>query len=406
MRTSLFFVVLASALLLPGCGIVLDLDSLQHGARDAATDARTDGGSGDGGPVDAGPTDANVQDASLDANADAWVADTGVDSGSDAGGDAGADAGADAGGGVDAAMPTVGVGGTIVGLPAGATLVLSNGSDTQSLPGGSTSFAFTVARGASYDVRVMTAPSTLLCNVYRGQGAATADVTNVFVGCSTAVDLFAYFPFDGDLHAGRGAEFTSTAGPAPSFVTDRVGQASHALGPTAAGTDIRLVHAFNGDGSAVAPNSTQVTVSLWAMVPASLSGATGDGLIGHASPTALSAQLEIQWRSGMPYFELYFYWDGGFSMANITTPVALDRDHWHHVAIAVTGPSGTPESFTRTIFVDGVRQNSVTTCCGWGNATRFWALGQASVPRDDLRIYDRMLTDAEIAGVYAAENVP
>jgi hypothetical protein len=72
-----------------------------------------------------------------------------------------------------------------------------------------------------------------------------------------------------------------------------------------------------------------------------------------------------------------------------------------------SGPAGSvPNGFTRAIYLDGVRQATTATCCGWGNDTSSWGLFTSPMQRDDLRLYSRMLSDAEIAGIYAAENVP
>jgi hypothetical protein len=77
------------------------------------------------------------------------------------------------------------VGGTIKGLTAPG-LVLANGSDTLSVPAGSTSFTLPmgVAYGSSYKVTVATQPSGLTCDVSNGSGTmSTAAVTTVSVTC-------------------------------------------------------------------------------------------------------------------------------------------------------------------------------------------------------------------------------
>jgi trimeric autotransporter adhesin len=88
-------------------------------------------------------------------------------------------------------IPSLTVGGSVEGLT-GEGLVLGNGSDTVAIAKGATTFAFPskVASGASFDVRVRTAPSgpTQTCSVSGGIGVATADVSSVKVACS--VDTF------------------------------------------------------------------------------------------------------------------------------------------------------------------------------------------------------------------------
>jgi hypothetical protein len=78
------------------------------------------------------------------------------------------------------------VGGTISGLSA-AGLVLTNGSDTLSVPAGTTSFTMPtgVAYGSGYDVTVTTQPTGLTCDVTDGTGTVgTAAVTNIAVKCT------------------------------------------------------------------------------------------------------------------------------------------------------------------------------------------------------------------------------
>lgn len=403
MRSTTWTLCAAALALLPGCGLILDIDSLQHGdagAHDAAVpaDGASDGGRDagvdarvpDAGPLDTGPLDTGTPETGMP--------DTG------AGGDAGPDAFA-GDGGLDAGA-TYGVSGVVVGLASGTSITLSNGSDAlvTTGAGGSTPFSFRVAMGASYDVEVTDAPATLVCIVYRGTGTASADVGGVFVGCSTAVDLVSYFPFDGDVHASRGSDWTTATG-SVSYVADRLGRASHALAPTS-GTTIRLAWPLNGDSTTAAPHSAQFTLAFWVRVPASAS-TSGAALIGHGGPTALSAEAQVNFRGGLPYADLYFYWDGGFDRVLTMSTTSLGRDTWHHVAFSASGPSSsTVFDFDRVVYVDGVREGSTTTCCGWGNFTQWWDLDVSPYERDDLRLYRRMLTDAEVAGIYAAEHVP
>jgi hypothetical protein len=81
------------------------------------------------------------------------------------------------------------IGGTVTGLPAGATIVLTdNGSDPLTLAAnGSFTFLTPLASGASYTVAFASAlPGTVSCTVSNG-GPATvgsANVTNVGVSCS------------------------------------------------------------------------------------------------------------------------------------------------------------------------------------------------------------------------------
>lgn len=433
MRTRAMALVLGLGCALPGCNLVLGLDQLQGGDAGSAGDGGgADAGARDAGPDaarDAGPPrdGARLPDAGDDAGEmlpDAAMIDGGemlpdaamFDAGArDGGVDAAAptDAGVDASGndaGVDAARTDAGtsvtVGGTVIGLAAGEMLVLRNGTATQTVTGSgsrSDTFSFDVASGSAYAIDAQSEPTNVMCLVYRGDGTATSAVSNVVVGCSTSAGLVSYFPFDGSQHAARGSDWDGL-GNALSYVTDRWGQASHALDATT-GTAMYLLRRLDGSGSAPA-NGTQFTVSLWALVPASYTPAVGfeDGLFTHFGPSSLEVQAEVYWPGGNPSFAIYFYWDGGFDRALIPSTTVLGRDEWHHVTISASGPSGVPDSFTRTVYVDGARANSLTTCCGWGNVGDRWGMGATRIRRDDARLYSRMLSDAEVAAIYAAER--
>ena len=171
-------------------------------------------------------------------------------------------------------------------------------------------------------------------------------------------------------------------------------------------------YAVDARGSGVAAGSSQLTVSLWARIPPGTTAPAGGGesLISHVSFTlsAESMNVSVHWTSGMPRFQLYLYWDGGFDRADTTTTTNLSLGEWHHVAFAVRAPGSTATDFTREIYVDGVREGLTGTCCGYGDlrSTFFWTFFPSRIERDDVRIYSRELTDTEIAGIYAAENVP
>src|SRR5205085_1599596 len=83
------------------------------------------------------------------------------------------------------------VGGTLVGLANGATVVLTNngGNDLSLTTNGSFAFTSPVASGAGYAVAVKTNPTTpvQVCNVSAGSGTVgSGDITSVVVNCATS----------------------------------------------------------------------------------------------------------------------------------------------------------------------------------------------------------------------------
>jgi len=91
----------------------------------------------------------------------------------------------------EAATPELTVGGTLIGLAPGATVVLGNngGGNLTLTANGPFTFLVPVAMGASYAVTVLTEPSSpaQVCAVGNGSGTiAGANVSNVTVTCTTA----------------------------------------------------------------------------------------------------------------------------------------------------------------------------------------------------------------------------
>ncbi|MBT9526564.1 MAG: DUF4369 domain-containing protein [Rhizobacter sp.] len=86
------------------------------------------------------------------------------------------------------------VGGTVSGLPTGASVVLqNNGTDNLTVSAnGSFTFSKTVEGEKTYAVSVLTQPAGATCTVANGSGTIDADgtnVTNVAVTCVTSASL-------------------------------------------------------------------------------------------------------------------------------------------------------------------------------------------------------------------------
>ncbi|HET9448586.1 MAG TPA: hypothetical protein VFO35_20105 [Steroidobacteraceae bacterium] len=94
----------------------------------------------------------------------------------------------DGGGGQQQAPPKVTIGGSVAGL-AGSGLILQNngGDDLAVATAGPFTFSTSVDSGSPYNITVRTQPASpsQTCTVANAAGAATANVTNVTVTCST-----------------------------------------------------------------------------------------------------------------------------------------------------------------------------------------------------------------------------
>jgi hypothetical protein len=85
--------------------------------------------------------------------------------------------------------PTYTIGGNVVGLVGGTTVVLQNNGGNNLSVNANGAFAFTnkVTAGGAYAVTVLTQPAGQTCTVTNGAGHANANVTNVTVTCAATV---------------------------------------------------------------------------------------------------------------------------------------------------------------------------------------------------------------------------
>jgi hypothetical protein len=93
-----------------------------------------------------------------------------------------------------ACLGTVEIGGTVTGLPTGATVTLQNNGDESLVVSADGSFTFgaPIGDGESYNVTVLTQPAGATCTVASGSGTAasgTTSITTVAVTCATTSTL-------------------------------------------------------------------------------------------------------------------------------------------------------------------------------------------------------------------------
>ena len=93
-----------------------------------------------------------------------------------------------------ACLGTVEVGGSVTGLPTGASVTLQNNGDESLVVSANGSFTFgePIGEGESYNVTVLTQPAGATCTVMGGSGTAASDatsVTSVSVNCTPTASL-------------------------------------------------------------------------------------------------------------------------------------------------------------------------------------------------------------------------
>ena len=200
----------------------------------------------------------------------------------------------------------------------------------------------------------------------------------------------------GALYHGQGHSLTwaaSVADTASPTVT------RNGVGRFAAASGSQVVIPANTDLS-----SPSGTIMFWLRVPvAALPGPGTEGamLFDHRNPNALGAVIVLNDAGAI-------FWQGQTGSQNSLTGGYLVDDLWHHVAVTY----GQTTSDSISIYVDGILANATTVTNGWSwPTTQPIELGKShdgwwkrfDGQMDDFRIYNRILTDAEIASVKASD---
>lgn len=156
--------------------------------------------------------------------------------------------------------PRFRIGGTVSGLAAGATVVLSNGGETVSVSSNG-GFVFPTAVAGAYAVTVDTQPMSQTCTLTNGSGTATAEVTDVQVSCSTGFTIGGTVTGLGateQVILQNGSDFLPVLmNGAFTFATPVTGAYSVSINSAPAG---KLCFVVNGSGTATA-DVTDVSVT-------------------------------------------------------------------------------------------------------------------------------------------------
>ncbi len=181
-------------------------------------------------------------------------------------------------------------------------------------------------------------------------------------------------------------------------------------------TNSSMVLDGNGDyvdvvGDYNTPLSGTATLSAWIKLPVDFTGVTGNNDIGWDSPSIIGSEQDggtndIQWG--------WISDDGHINMgvansygAESTTKV--NDGAWHHVVLTRDHVSGETK-----VYVDGVLEDTAVTVTGIKNSTPMSGFGATFGSNganeylqgelDDIRVYDRVLTDYEISQISTYEN--
>lgn len=208
-------------------------------------------------------------------------------------------------------------------------------------------------------------------------------------------DLVAHWTFSGDANdlttnANNGVITSAT------FVNDRHTNAASALDFQTADTYVTVVNSPSLDIHG------GISISLWAKAR-SLPSSGARMLLGKSDyVTGTDYILRV-----LPGGRLQ--WEYGYYFETVTSPI--DTDSWHHILVCATAPLGIAR-----IYIDGVlvthtqrpggNHASVTNpltigCAGYWSAP--WS-EHFDGAIDDVRIYNRALTPAEVTAIYNQEK--
>jgi len=176
------------------------------------------------------------------------------------------------GGGGSTSTPSAGpftLGGSITGLNGSGLVLQNNGGSDLTVASGVTSYTFasSVPKDSSYNVTVLTHPSspTQLCSITGGSGTASADVTTANVACVNAYTISGTIYGDPTLGAGIGPILQNNGGDnsfIPSLPASGVGVAFNFSIPVADGQTYAVTQLARAKspGQNCAPNASASSV--------------------------------------------------------------------------------------------------------------------------------------------------
>ncbi|MBP9758377.1 prepilin-type N-terminal cleavage/methylation domain-containing protein [Candidatus Dojkabacteria bacterium] len=140
---------------------------------------------------------------------------------------------------------------------------------------------------------------------------------------------------------------------------------------------------INGYLTTPVPAVTNFTISLWIKV---LSNQVGERQIfsGPAGDVGISLYTDKK----------FLFWDGSF----FTSTTVANVGTWYHITI-------TSDGITKRLYVNGIMENSGSYTRSWNAGTARWARDAIATRYlnaifDEIRVYNRTLSDAEVLALY------
>lgn len=271
--------------------------------------------------------------------------------------------------------------GTVAGVA--GTIGLHNGSDDITSGNGAFEFPTKVTAGGSYAVSVTTALSG--CTITNGSGTVSGGDAVVTIACSSP--MVYHFPFDGNANDTSGNGNNGVVNNA-TLVADRHGTANSA-------------YSFNGTtawieapGGALPVGGAARSLTFW-MKPSDAHGQWGIVYWGNNDCTGLMWGFAFQGNSG--------FWGGcNDYISNVAIPVGS----WSFAALVFTPPNTVRVRVGSTAMNGTIGTVSTTASKLWIGAETITNdsnnfRGHYAGDLDDIRIFNRALTEAELDGIMA-----
>lgn len=291
----------------------------------------------------------------------------------------------------DSGVPTYAVGGSVSNL-VGSLVLQNNGGDDITLTAeGTFAFATKVASDQGYNVTIKEQPRAVVCSVSDGTAATlSADISNVAVTCipTGPSGIRYYFPFDGDTKDYSGNKWDLTNSGA-TLIADRAGNADSAF--SFDGVAAYMVAA--GDGLPI--NNDARTLTAWV----NMADQHGQwGFLHWGTGDCSSLMFGLGYEGGTTFW-------GGCN--DYVAPSTFATSAWTFVAVVFTPTNGI------SLFTNGTKDSTILGADLATNASQLFVGAETTSNDvndfrnffagaiDSVRIYDRALSDQEVADIYA-----
>ena len=224
-------------------------------------------------------------------------------------------------------------------------------------------------------------------------GSAPASLSN---------GLLAYYPFNGNANDESGNGNQGTVNGA-TLTTDRLEKNNNAYSFSPS-SNSHIVIPFS---SSLGTIQTGITLSAWIYMDGGTGSSTPPRIMELRGGNAGFVMLSKDNSNSTRTFELRWYTNGGLSNISIpSTSISLTSLKWHHIVFTGEGTDGVAKYYFNGELKGATTTDKIASCNYNNNSLYIGAepslLGKWGGKLDDIRIYNRALTQEEIT--YLANN--